>query len=429
MTKPKGRLEKTPIDSNQEGWKKAVLGEVTEIKIGGTPSRKIEEYWDRDLKSQNYWVAISDIKKKFISNTKERISDEGVKKSNVKLIPPNTVIMSFKLSIGRIAITKVPLYTNEAIAAFLPIHKNEIDHNYLYYALNKVNYSEVVDIAVKGQTLNKQKLNELQISLPPISEQKKISDILTSIDNAIDKTATIINQTEELKKGLMQKLFAKGIKHTKFKTTELGDIPESWEVVLLDEVALRRSGHTPNKKKAEYWGGDIPWISLKDTQSLDNRYVTKTTDYTTKEGIENSSAVLLPKGTIVVSRDATVGKIGIMAEEMATSQHFINYICGDRLLNTYLYYDLFFRKKLFERIATGSTIKTIGLAFFKELSIALPPIEEQRKIASVLLTLDDKIQKEKEYFDKLQEIKSGVMQNLLTGLVRVKVDKEEVITS
>lgn len=147
--------------------------------------------------------------------------------------------------------------------------------------------------------------------------------------------------------------------------TAIGELPSDWEVELLDNIAERKSGHTPDKKIEEYWNGNIPWISLKDLSRLNKGFVYETTDFTTNEGIKNSSAVLLPQGTIVISRDATVGKVGILAEEMATSQHFINYICGDRLNNVYLYYHLLFRNHIFERIATGSTIKTIGLSFFK----------------------------------------------------------------
>jgi type I restriction enzyme, S subunit len=309
---------------------------------------------------------------------------------------------------------------------------DEVETKWLYYYFSREDFYsnlERLSTGTGSKRVHPKELFKLTIKIPPLAEQKEIVEIISTLDKALEKSGKIIEQTEKIKKGLMQQLFTKGIGHTQFKKTEIGEIPEKWELVLLDEVATRRSGHTPNKKKEEYWNGIIPWISLKDSKYLDNRYVTETTDYTTEEGIANSSAVLLPKGTIVVSRDATVGKIGIMPKEMATSQHFINYICGNRLFNIYLYYDLIFRKKMFERIATGSTIKTIGLGFFKELKIALPPIEEQRNIANILFSIDDKIQKEKNYYEKLQDIKKGLMQVLLTGEIRVEVDEEEVITS
>lgn len=207
--------------------------------------------------------------------------------------------------------------------------------------------------------------------------------------------------------------------------TELGILPSYWKVELLDKVADRKSGHTPNKKNDSYWNGDIPWISLKDLSRLNNRYVYETTDYTTIEGINNSSAVLLPKGTIVISRDASVGKVGITSKQMATSQHFINYICGENLDNIYLYYYLLFNDHIFKQIATGSTIKTIGLDFFKKFKVALPPIQEQKQIGKILSTWDKAIEVKEKLIEQKKEQKKGLMERLLTGKQRLKGFEEE----
>lgn len=199
-----------------------------------------------------------------------------------------------------------------------------------------------------------------------------------------------------------------------YKETEIGIIPDNWEVDLLDNVARRLTGHTPDKKNKLYWNGDIPWVSLKDTFRLDKRYVFETTDYTTIDGIENSSAVLLPEGSVIISRDATVGKVGITSTEMATSQHFINYICSENLNNEYLYYVLLHRKDEFIRIAIGSTIKTIGMPFFRSLKVILPPLTEQQRIAEILSTTDDHIKKLDKIIEDYKLLKKGMMKKLLT---------------
>lgn len=259
----------------------------------------------------------------------------------------------------------------------------------------------------------------ISMTIPPLAEQIEIATILSSVDDAIAATQRIIDQTEAVKRGLMQELLTKGIGHSTFKQTEIGEIPTEWDVLLLDKVTTRKSGHTPNKKIDEYWNGNIPWISLKDTYRLDKRYVYETTDSTTIKGIENSSAVLLPSGTVVVSRDATVGKVGITSQEMATSQHFINYICGAKMDNRFLYYYLCSLRPIFERIATGNTIKTIGLPFFKELKVVVPTLGEQKMIGDILWNIDDRIDTENSYLQQLQTLKQGLMQTLLTGKVRV----------
>jgi type I restriction enzyme S subunit len=204
-----------------------------------------------------------------------------------------------------------------------------------------------------------------------------------------------------------------------YKQTEVGVIPEDWDVVLLDSVARRASGHTPDKTHPEYWGGDIKWVSLADSQSLDNLYISETAATITPEGIANSSANLLPAGSCIVSRDAGVGKSAILAEPMAVSQHFMAWNCGPRLSNHYLYFLLQAMKPELERIAIGNTIKTIGLPYFKTLRIQLPSIEEQNSIASALTDIDQFIRRLERSIAKKQGIKQAARHELLTGKRRL----------
>lgn len=204
-----------------------------------------------------------------------------------------------------------------------------------------------------------------------------------------------------------------------YKQTEVGVIPEDWDVVLLDSVARRGSGHTPDKAHPEYWGGDIKWVSLADSQRLDNLYITETSTTITPEGISNSSANLLPAGSCIVTRDAGVGKSAILAEPMAVSQHFMAWHCGPRLSNHYLYFLLQAMKPELERIAIGNTIKTIGLPYFKALRIQLPSLEEQNLIASALTDIDQLIRELERSIAKKQGVKQATMQELLTGKRRL----------
>ena len=204
-----------------------------------------------------------------------------------------------------------------------------------------------------------------------------------------------------------------------YKQTEVGAVPEDWDVVLLDSVARRASGHTPDKTHPEYWGGDIKWVSLADSQRLDNLYISETAATITPEGIANSSANLLPAGSCIVSRDAGVGKSAILAEPMAVSQHFMAWNCGPRLSNHYLYFLLQAMKPELERIAIGNTIKTIGLPYFKALRIQLPSIEEQNSIASALTDIDQFIRRLERSIAKKQGIKQAARQELLTGKRRL----------
>lgn len=163
-----------------------------------------------------------------------------------------------------------------------------------------------------------------------------------------------------------------------YRQTEVGVIPEDWSAVLLDSIAKRGSGHTPSKSFPEYWNGGVKWISLQDTKRLDKGLIFDTEVEISEKGLANSSARLHPAGTVVLSRDAGVGKSAIMAYDMAVSQHFIAWVAGSNLSNVFLYYWLQLTKPEFERIAIGNTIKTIGLPYFKTLKVPLPPTKAER---------------------------------------------------
>lgn len=197
-------------------------------------------------------------------------------------------------------------------------------------------------------------------------------------------------------------------------------VPEGWENSLLDSVAKRRSGHTPNKKSPEYWDGGIKWVSLADSAALDDGQIFETDKEISEEGLKNSSAVMLPKGTVVLSRDAGVGKSAVLGDDMAVSQHFIAWVCDEdsQLNNWFLYNWMQMKKPLFERMAVGSTIKTIGLPFFKKLRINHPPLPEQQKIADILSTWDDAIEKTEALLTNARTQKRALMQQLLTGKSR-----------
>jgi type I restriction enzyme S subunit len=181
----------------------------------------------------------------------------------------------------------------------------------------------------------------------------------------------------------------------------------------LESLAKRGSGHTPSKSKPEYYNGGIKWISLADSKRLDLGLISGTETEISPDGIKNSSAVLHKTGSVLISRDAGIGKSAIMAMPMAVSQHFIVWTCDDRKLsNWFLYHLLQQSKPLFERAATGSTIKTIGLQFFVDLSFSIPSRPEQQLIADCLTSLDDLIAAETRKLDTLKTHKRGLMQQL-----------------
>jgi type I restriction enzyme S subunit len=196
-------------------------------------------------------------------------------------------------------------------------------------------------------------------------------------------------------------------------------LPVEWDYVQLTTVAQLESGHTPSRRKPEYWGGSIPWVSLHDTDALHGREIYATAQAVTTEGIKNSSARLLPKGTVVFSRTATVGKVTTLGREMATSQDFANYICGPRVLNHYLVYLFRWMAPEWKKLMAGSTHNSVYMPTFKTLRVVLPPRVEQEVIAEALSDADALIESLDQLINKKRDLKQGAMQELLTGKKRL----------
>lgn len=192
------------------------LGEVCVITIGKTPSRKNPKFWDEEKESENVWVSISDLSKldnKLISDSEEYISDEGAKL--FKPVKKGTLLMSFKLSIGKLAYAGKDLFTNEAIAAFNIIDEQILSKEFLFYYLSYFNWDFETqnDQKLLGKTLNKKKLQALPISIPPISAQKKIIENLDIVFAEIEKAVSATQKKEkellQLKESILKNQFMK----------------------------------------------------------------------------------------------------------------------------------------------------------------------------------------------------------------------------
>ena len=332
---------------------------------------------------------------------------------------------------------------NEHVFILRTRDPNYLNQRYLYYCVLLPETRNKIEKRITGSAqpgLNSQFVKAVDVPLQPLSKQQKIAAILSGVDTAIEKTEALIAKYQQIKAGLMHDLFTRGVLPNGklrppreqapelYQETAIGWIPKEWQYELLDKLALRGSGHTPNKNFPEYWNGGIKWVSLADSHRLDQLYISDTELQISHKGIQNSSAVLHPAGIVVLSRDAGVGKSAITTEPMAVSQHFMCWKCDQKMDNYFLYYWLQFNKRTFENIAMGSTILTIGLPYFKKMKIACPvDLEEQQNIAAKMKSADTRIFSLQDELSKLKQQKQGLMHDLLTGEVPVKVEEPEVV--
>jgi len=207
---------------NSTHWPTKRLGNLCDIQIGNTPPRANDSYWGEGMP----WLSIADMAQgKDLVSTKESITQTAIDKRHCKLVPPGTLLMSFKLSVGKLGFARTPMYTNEAIAAISPKEKVNLLPDFLYHALSVIDLLGGTDRAVMGATLNKKKLAELEIPLPPLPEQRRIAAILDKADAIRRKRQQAIRLTAEFLRSVFLDMFGDPVTN-----------PKGWEVVPLGEI-------------------------------------------------------------------------------------------------------------------------------------------------------------------------------------------------
>jgi type I restriction enzyme, S subunit len=269
--------------------------------------------------------------------------------------------------------------------------------------------------------LSQSKLAELPMALPPLPEQKKIAHILSTVQRAIEAQERIIQTTTELKKTLMHKLFTEGLHNEAQKQTEIGLVPESWEVVPLSDVCRFQSGGTPSKKNPEFWKGTIPWVSPKDMKRprLDD-----VTDHISQEALESGSK-LAPAGSVfVVVRGMILAKtvpVALAEGPMAINQDMKAIVPGPNLHSDFLLYALeTLRENLFKKVGRSghgtATLMGHEVAAFK---IPLPDLQNQKEIASAIQNLERKKELHEQKLIQLQDVFRTLLHDLMTAKTRV----------
>ncbi|MBS5870674.1 MAG: restriction endonuclease subunit S, partial [Fusobacterium periodonticum] len=354
---------------NKNEWKKVKLGDVFDLQMGKTPLRENKLYWD---KGEYHWISISDMNfsEKYISSTKEKITELAVKKSGIKIIPKNTVIMSFKLSIGKVKIVNEDIYSNEAIMAFIPKTNNFIDENFLYYSLKGVRWNEGINKAVKGLTLNKALISQKEIFLPNLAIQQEIASNLDSIADFLDLRRKQLNYLKELNKSLFTKIFGDPLLNDK----------KEWNFFKIKDIGKIISGSTPSTNIPEYWNGEYLWITPAELND-DSFIINSTNRKLTYLGVKASSLIELPIGTVLLSSRAPIGKVAIVGENMFCNQGFKNIIPNETINSIYLYYVFKEKKEYLNFLGRGATFKELSKEIVENISIKVPPIELQNKFA------------------------------------------------
>ena len=383
---------------NKNEWKKVKLGDIFNLQMGKTPLRENKLYWN---KGEYNWISISDMNfsEKYVSFTKEKITELAVKECGIKIIPKNTVIMSFKLSIGKVKIVNDDIYSNEAIMAFIPKENIPIDKNFLYYSLKSIKWNEGINKAVKGLTLNKALISQKEIFLPNLAIQQEIASNLDSIADFLDLRRKQLNYLKELNKSLFTKIFGDPLLNDK----------KEWNFFKIKDIGKIISGSTPSTNIPEYWNGEYLWITPAELN--DDSFIVNSTDRKlTYLGVKASSLIELPIGTVLLSSRAPIGKVAIVGEKMFCNQGFKNIIPNEEVNPIYLYYILKEKKEYLNFLGRGVTFKELSKEIVENISIKVPPIELQNKFAERI----EKIEKLKFEIEKSIETAQNLYDSLIS---------------
>jgi len=363
---------------------------LSPVKRGASP-RPIDDetYFDDD--GEFAWVRIADVSacNGVLYETTQRLSELGSTLS-VK-IEPGELFVSIAGTVGKPCLSAIKACIHDGFVYFPAL---EVDPKFLYRIFeSEICYGGLGKWGTQ-LNLNTDTIGSIRVGLPPAVE---LDQLLAFLDHETAKIDALVAEQERLIALLKEKRQAV-ISHAVTKGLDpnapmkdsgvewLGQVPAHWEIVRVKHVARLESGHTPSKRFPEYWeGGNINWVSLNDSKYLSSHdYISDTAMKITEAGLANSSARLLPSGSVVFTRDATIGLASITTKPMAVSQHLIAWCPSEAILPLYLLRVFNVMKPFLDALTFGATIKTIGMADIGKLVAPVPPLAEQARIVEFI---------------------------------------------
>ncbi len=405
MLKP--GYKQTDLGVLPQEWEVRMLGALASVSSGGTPNREKADYWGGNIP----WITTSQIDFITILKANEFVTDAGLQNSAAKIFKKGALLMAMYgqgKTRGRVALLGIDAATNQACAAIEVEEK--IDSQYLLYNLTS-RYEELRQLSNGGsqENLSGTIIKAVAIPLPPLAEQRAIADTLGAVDALLTGQRALLAKKRDLKQATQQALLT--------RARRLPGFTGEWQEKALGECFQKViGGGTPSRGIAKFWGGPIPWVTVKDLTSF-NAY--KAQETITLEALENSASHLIPKGTLIISTRMAVGRAVIYAVDAAINQDLKALFLNVNTDTLFLYYWLQFEEENIASGATGSTVKGLQVGDLKAIVIILPPLAEQRAIAAVLRDMDTELEALTAQLAKTEALKQGLMQDLLTGTIRL----------
>ena len=356
---------------NKSKWEFKKIKEVADVIGGSTPKTNVEEYWGGD----NYWVTPAELDgSKYIGKTIRCITTKAIDKTNLTLMPSGTVLLSSRAPIGKVCITKAPMYCNQGFKNL--VCKELLYNEFAYYFLkHNVTYLQSLGTGATFKEISKKVVENVTIPVPSLSEQQHIVEELDLLSSIIEKKKAQLNELDNLAQSLFYEMFGDPI------TNEKG-----WEVKKLKDVSEVIGGSTPKTNIEDFWNGEHYWVTPAELG--ENRYIYQTERTITDLAVNKTNLTLLPIGTVLLSSRAPIGKVCITRVPMYCNQGFKNVICSELLNCEYVYQLLLIEKDYLQSLGTGATFKEISKKTTEKIVIPIPPITLQREFASKIEAIE-----------------------------------------
>lgn len=415
---------------NYEEWKIYKIGQIGEIVGGGTPTTTRPDFFNGDIP----WITPKDMsvnKQKYVYKGERSITLEALNSSSARLLPKGTVLLTSRAPIGYVAIAQANMCTNQGFKSIIP--NNEIcDNEFIYYWL--INNIRLLISKASGTTfleISGGVLKGIEIVLPPLPEQRVMARILSSLDDKIELNNCMNKTLEEIAQAIFKHWFVdfefpdeNGNPYKssggKMVESELGLIPEGWRVGKINDIGSIVGGGTPSKTRADYFCQQgVPWITPKDLSGRNEKYISHGATDISHDGFKNSSAQLMPKGTVLFSSRAPIGYIAIALNEITTNQGFKSFIPNKAYGSDFIYQLLKRISPSIESQATGSTFKEVSAGELKQYRVVLPDHQLALKFEQLSSSLGLPIQKNESENSILAQLRDSLLPKLISGEVRI----------
>ena len=411
----KASFKRTEVGLIPADWGLSTIGSLASTSSGTTPPRAQS---DRYFQGGHIpWVKTLDLNNGELQNIEECVTNAALVETSLKLYPIGTVLVAMYggyAQIGRTGLLIKPAAGNQALTA-IRANSQKLFARFLLYVLNdRVDYwRTVASSSRKDPNITGGDVRAFPIAVPPFLEQQAIAEALSDADALIESLEQLLVKKHQIKQGTIQELLT--------GKRRLPGFDGMWQIQTLEALAEIRSGGTPSTTRSEFWDGVVLWCTPTDITALNGaKYLSDTTRKITELGLKSSSAEIIPANSIVMTSRATIGECAINQVEVSTNQGFKNFVPFENVDVEFLYYLLSTQKAGFVSLCGGSTFLEIGKTQLRIYQVLMPPTkEEQTAIATILSDMDADIAALQAKLAKARHIKQGMMQQLLTGQIRL----------